>query len=258
MKQQQGREHAAGFPQPRDAEPGRKPTDPEPLDNPVFSALSTTHAALAQRQGRALRYPADVSPFMALPSRPDGDDWLNLALLARGDDVVFFAPPEHVPHHWEKVFELEGMQMVEDGIGPADDEGIVTLGPDDVPEMLDLAARTKPGPFLLGTPRLGTYLGIRAEGALVAMAGERFRFPGGAEISAVCTSEDWRGRGLAARLIRALSARIRERGDLPFLHVVAANRGAIRLYERLGFVARTDTTVVGLRYSGNKLLPQPL
>lgn len=166
------------LPQPRDAEPGRKPTDPEPLDNPVFSALSTTHAALAQRQGRALRYPADVSPFMALPSRPDGDDWLNLALLARGDDVVFFAPPEHVPHHWEKVFELEGMQMVEDGIGPADDEGIVTLGPDDVPEMLDLAARTKPGPFLLGTPRLGTYLGIRAEGALVAMAGERFRFPG--------------------------------------------------------------------------------
>ncbi|MDQ0779034.1 ribosomal protein S18 acetylase RimI-like enzyme [Streptomyces aurantiacus] len=250
MKQQR-RDDVAGSPQPRDAELGRKPAAPEPLDNPVFSALSTEHAAIAQRQGRALRYPAEVSPFMALPSRPHGDDWPNLALLARGDDVVFFAPPEHIPHHWEKVYELKGLQMVDAGVGPADDQGIVTLGPDDVPEMLDLATRTKPGPFLPGTAMLGTYLGIREGGELVAMAGERFRFPGGTEISAVCTSEDWRGRGLAARLIRILSARIRERGDLPFLHVVTANRGAVRLYETLGFATRTDTTVVGLRYGGN-------
>lgn len=83
------------------------------------------------------------------------------------------------------------------------------------------------------------------------MAGERFRFPGGTEISAVCTSEERRGRGLAARLIRVLSAKIWERGDPPFLHVVAANRGAIRLYEALGFAMRADTTVVGLRHRGN-------
>lgn len=51
--------------------------------------------------------------------------------------------------------------MVDAGVGPADDEGIVTLGPDDVPEMLDLATRAKPGPFLPGTVTLGTYLGIR-------------------------------------------------------------------------------------------------
>lgn len=258
MEQQREREDVAGTPRPQDTGPSREPADREPLDNPVFAALSTAHAAVARRNGRALRYPADVSPFMALPSRPDGDDWLNLALLARGDDVVFFAPPEHIPDHWEKVFELAGLQMVDAGVSLADDEGIVTLGPDDAPEMLDLAARTKPGPFLPGTPKLGTYLGIRAEGALVAMAGERFRFPGGAEISAVCTSEDWRSRGLAARLIRVLSARIRERGDLPFLHVVAANRGAIRLYERLGFATRTDTTVVGLRCTGNAPAWRPL
>lgn len=254
MDQQQApREGVTGFPRVRDAEPGRKPAVPEPLDNPVFSALSTAHAAIAQRHGRALRYPADVSPFMALPSQPDGDDWRNLALLTRGGNVTFFAPPEHIPDDWEKVFELEGLQMVDAGVGPAHDEGIVTLGRDDVPEMLDLAARTKPGPFLPGTVTLGTYLGIRAEGALVAMAGERFRFPGGTEISAVCTAEEWRGRGLAARLIKVLSASIRERGDVPFLHVVAANRGAIRLYEALGFATRTDTTVVGLRYRGNTL-----
>ncbi|MET7297216.1 GNAT family N-acetyltransferase [Streptomyces griseoloalbus] len=254
MRQQQfPREGAAGLPGPRNAEPGWKPAAPEPLDNPVFSALSTAHAGIAQRHGRALRYPADVSPFMALPSQPDGDDWRNLALLAAGGDVTFFAPPEHIPDDWEKVLELEGMQMVDAGVGPADDADVVTLGPQDVPEMLDLAARTRPGPFLPGTITLGTYLGIREDGALVAMAGERFRFPGGTEISAVCTSEQWRGRGLAARLIRVLSARIREHGDLPFLHVVAANRGAIRLYEELGFATRTDTTVVGLRYRGNTL-----
>ncbi|GAB7003701.1 hypothetical protein JCM18899A_11720 [Nocardioides sp. AN3] len=66
--------------------------------------------------------------------------------------------------------------------------------------MLALVERNKPGQFLPGTPQMGTYLGIRHEGRLVAMAGERLHPPGWTEISAVCTDADFRGRGLAGRL----------------------------------------------------------
>jgi predicted GNAT family acetyltransferase len=115
---------------------------------------------------------------------------------------------------------------------------VVRLGPADVPEMLALADRTKPGPFLPRTIEMGTYLGIRQGGALVAMAGERMHPPGWTEISAVCTDEAWRSHGFASRLIRALAAGIRARGETPFLHVVAANTNAIKLYEALGFRLR--------------------
>ncbi|MEU6038672.1 GNAT family N-acetyltransferase [Actinomadura sp. NPDC047616] len=124
---------------------------------------------------------------------------------------------------------------------------VVELGAGDVPEMLELTARTRPGPFWPRTRELGTYLGVRENGTLVAMAGERLRPPGWAEISAVCTAPEARGRGHAARLVRALVARITSRNERPFLHVAAANTDAIALYERLGFVVRKRVTFRGFR-----------
>ena len=111
----------------------------------------------------------------------------------------------------------------------------VRLGADDVPDMLALVARTRPGPFLPRTVELGTYLGIRREGRLIAMAGERLHPPGWTEISAVCTDAAFRGQGLGSRLVRAVALGIRERGETPFLHTAATNTAAIRLYESLGF-----------------------
>nr|WP_211370656.1 GNAT family N-acetyltransferase [Nonomuraea turkmeniaca] len=94
---------------------------------------------------------------------------------------------------------------------------------------------------------LGTYLGVRDNGTLVAMAGERLRPPGWTEISAVCTAPEARGRGHAARLVNALIARIAARNERPFLHVAEANTGAIALYERLGFETRKHVTFRGFR-----------
>lgn len=79
------------------------------------------------------------------------------------------------------------------------------------------------------------------------MAGERLRVPGWTEISAVCTDPDHRGRGLATRLVRAVAAGIRERGDTPFLHAAASNARAIALYESLGFTLRRRTTILQVR-----------
>jgi predicted GNAT family acetyltransferase len=99
------------------------------------------------------------------------------------------------------------------------------------------------------TIELGAYLGIRRNGVLVAMAGERFHLDGWIEISAVCTRPDHRGQGLASQLIETLAAGIQSRSQRVFLHVLNTNTGAIRLYEQLGFRVRQSATltVVALR-----------
>jgi ribosomal protein S18 acetylase RimI-like enzyme len=212
-----------------------------PLDNPVLESLTGTHARLALVQGRAARYPADVSPFCGLPGEPGADDWADAArLVAPAEMVLFPGVGAAPPPDWEVLGLGEGVQMVADGLEARPDGEAVTLGPADVPDMLRLVERTKPGPFLPRTIELGVYLGIRRDGELVAMAGERLRPPGWAEISAVCTDPAWRGHGFASRLTRAVAARVVARGDTPFLHAIATNVTAIRLYKELGFTHRRD------------------
>ncbi|MGW0629271.1 GNAT family N-acetyltransferase [Streptomyces sp. NPDC002758] len=225
------------------------PTDaPHILDNPAFASLTGPHARFAERRGRVLRYPVDVSPWLALPDEPDGDDWADLAALAGpGAEVPLAGFRGRVPDGWEITFQMEGVQLVDDGLAAAPDAEAVRLGADDVPEMLDLVERTRPGPFLPRTIELGTYLGIRRDGALVAMAGERLHPPGWTEISAVCTDPAFRGEGLATRLILAVAHGIRERGETPFLHTGAGNTNAIRLYESLGFRLRRRTAFLAAR-----------
>ena len=218
------------------------------LDNPARAALTGPHAHFAERRGRLLRYPVDVTPWLALPDEPDADDWADLAALAGpGAEVPLLGFRGEVPAGWEITFRIEGVQFVDDGLVTAPDPEAVLLGPADVPEMLDLVARTQPGPFLPRTIELGTYLGIRRGGALIAMAGERLHPPGWTEISAVCTDTAFRGEGLATRLILAVAHGIRERGETPFLHTGAGNTHAIRLYESLGFRLRRSTVFGGAR-----------
>ncbi|MFG2602380.1 GNAT family N-acetyltransferase [Streptomyces sp. NPDC048514] len=218
------------------------------LDNPARASLTGPHARFAERRGRVLRYQPDVSPWLALPDGPDVQDWADLAALAGpGAEVPLPGFRGEVPADWEITFRMEGVQLVDDGLAAAPEAEAVRLGPADVPEMLDLVARTRPGPFLQRTVELGTYLGVRRDGALIAMAGERLHPPGWTEISAVCTDPAFRGEGLAGRLILAVAHGIRERGETPFLHTSAKNTGAIRLYESLGFRLRRRTAFLAAR-----------
>lgn len=219
-----------------------------PLANPVLAALTGPHRAFADVRGRAARYQPDVTPFAGLPLDPTPEDWADLAAVSgAGGSAVLAGPRREAPVGWETGMDLPGVQMTGDALEVAPDPEAVRLGPADVAEMLDLVARTKPGPFLPRTIQLGTYLGIRRDGALVAMAGERMRVPGGTEISAVCTDPAARGQGLAARLVRAVGAVIRGRGELPFLHAAATNTTAIRLYEHLGFTVSRELEFIGYR-----------
>ncbi len=219
-----------------------------PLDNPARAALLGPQAHLAQRCGAALRYPADISPFVALPDEPGPDAWDDLARLAGPAGVVSTAGvAADPPPGWTVLTRIDGVQLVADRVAAAPDADAVRLGRADVPEMLNLAARTRPGPFRPRTIEFGGYLGIRRGGVLAAMAGQRLRPQGWTEISAVCTAPEFRGQGLATRLTLAVTAAIRDRGDNSFLHVSAENLSAIRLYEALGFGLRRQAAFVVVR-----------
>ena len=124
---------------------------------------------------------------------------------------------------------------------------ITELTPADVPAMLHLVELTKPGPFSAGAIELGSYLGIRYAGKLIAMAGERMRFDGFTEISAVCTHPGYRGCGYASSLVRALVRQINTRGETPFLHLYSDNTIAAALYTKLGFALQRRLIVTVLR-----------
>lgn len=229
---------------PRDIQVGILPSDEALLDNPAYASLCGAHARLAQVRGRARRYPADVAPFLALPSSPSAQDWRDAAgLLAPGTYAAGLYGGGELPDGWLAVQAFALVQMIEDRVTGVDCAEAIALSTDDVPEMLELVAQTEPGPFLRRTIELGDYLGIRRDGILVAMAGERFRPDGWTEISAVCTRPNYRGHGLASRLMSALIAGIQRRSERVFLHVMSTNTGAIRLYEQLGFRVRQAATL---------------
>ncbi|MCW6010052.1 GNAT family N-acetyltransferase [Micromonospora sp. CPCC 205371] len=218
------------------------------LDHAPWAALTGAHAHLAERHGAAARYHPDVAPFATLSPGSGARGWADLAeLVGPGVEVAVAGVDAAPPDGWTVVWSIDGVQMVGTALASAHDRDAVRLTAADVPDMLDLVARAEPGPFRERTIELGGYLGVHRDGALIAMAGERVRPPGWSEISAVCTDPGHRGQGHATRLIRAVAAGIRDRGEVPFLHAAASNTSAIRLYEALGFALRRKTRFYLLR-----------
>jgi len=222
----------------------------ESLDNPIWLALTTEHRLLARSHGLARRYPPDVSPLVAL-LHPTNAAFADLQrLVSPGEQVALFtASPLDVPGDWQVDRSRWIEQMICEASLAPPRVAPLPLGTADVPEMLELTAATEPGPFLPQTIQLGSYFGIRAnDGRLVAMAGERLRSTAFAEISAVCTHPEFRGRGYARELTTFLAAQIQAAGKTPFLHVKSEN-GAKIVYQQIGFRLRAAIylTVISLR-----------
>jgi ribosomal protein S18 acetylase RimI-like enzyme len=217
-----------------------------PLDNPIWQALTTSLARFAKTGQSARRFPNDVTTLGGFPE-PAQECYDSLATIL--DDVkatgVFYDSPPQPPAGWTILGGAPLFQMIYKNGGrlgaspsrhPAQE--FIELTEADAPEMLALAQLTKPGPFGLRTRELGTYLGIRENGRLIAMAGERLRVPGFTEVSAVCTHPEHLGHGYATALMDELAHRIQGRGEVPFLHVREDNTRAIALYEHLGYQKR--------------------
>ena len=240
-----------------------------PLDRPIWYALAGRQAGFAVGAGLARRFQAKVSPFIACAN--DSPEALGAVapLLSPGETMLFLQRgPVPVPPGMRIVEQGLGVQMVAESYvmseppdGPFDfaQESIVALGEADAGEMLALATLTQPGPYRARTHELSQFWGVKDEaGRLLAMAGERLKLPGMSEVSGVCTHPDARGRGLAGLLSRHVASEIVRRGEVPFLHAYAANLGAIRLYQGLGFrvVAEVEGVVVSLSLGRGREQPQ--
>lgn len=220
-----------------------------PLDQTVWSALTGAQAGLAIVYGKARRFDPAYGVFAALD---DGTDQALAdlgELVARHGDVAFLGDPPASAPGISVASQNLGVQMVAEAAVPAraPRHAVVDLTEADAPAMFDLARLTEPGPFFEKTHLLGDFVGVKEDGRLIAMAGERMRPHGFTEVSAICTHPDCRGRGLAGELAWIVMERIFARGETPFLHAYAHNKGAISVYERLGFTLRREVLMTRLR-----------
>jgi predicted GNAT family acetyltransferase len=211
------------------------------LDHAIWHALNTNHAHFAISTGLATRYDPDVCLFTDV-AELSAAALRDLAAIIAPGEIAIVGSDELPPgtEGWTVQAHVSVPQMMSQQ-PPAEietSESVLDLTAEDVPDMLELVRVTEPGPFLPRTIEMGHYIGIRQEGRLIAMAGERLYPPGYREISAVCTHPDYQRKGYAQLLVTRLVRENWARGDVPFLHISADNTRAQRLYERLHFRVR--------------------
>lgn len=212
------------------------------LDRPVWSALETSHAHLAEGGRAARRYPPSIVPFAASADHAPESLEALASLPSAGESMALVeAGPIAIPPGLTVVLEAPVVQMIaERPHERITDPRIQPLTELDAADMLALATLTKPGPFTLRAQNLGTFWGIKIAGRLVAMAGQRLRQTGFTELSGLCTHPDFQGRGFGTLLFRFVAGEIASKGETAYLHAYAANTPAISLYETLGFTLRSE------------------
>jgi predicted GNAT family acetyltransferase len=217
----------------------------EQLDRPVWNALTTRWAALAEGDARAWRLDRGYGVFGAAADRSSDSLAALAALIPDGGELWLVERDDWPAPPGTRIDRrAECVQMVCEKLPPAGVAAfpVVALGEGDASAMYDLAMLTKPGPYAAHTNRLGDFIGVMQDDRLIAMAGERMKMPGLSEVSGVCTHPDHRGRGYAGALMRVVAERMLARGETPCLHAYASNAGAIALYESLGFRLRATVT----------------
>ena len=220
------------------------------LDNPIWSSLVTSHSQFSTGGDLAKRYPAEIGPFIGVPEISSAAFAELGKLIQPGERWYLVGLEEPFPtglavEHHEPITQMVAAERA--AVKDIDCE-VQVLSQADIADMLELVELTFPGYFRPQTYRLGTYLGIRDRGKLVAMAGERMAMTGFREVSAVCTHPDYRGRGYANHLMARLVNNMFDEGVTPFLHVDIDNAKAKRVYGKLGFVERRDLPLKAVSY----------
>jgi ribosomal protein S18 acetylase RimI-like enzyme len=216
------------------------------LDNPAWHALSSGNKDLANGNETAKYFAREVSPFVGI-NEPTISNFNKLyETIPFAGSFGFISPVEiEFPLPWKVVKCMRVLQMTFEGplTQTIDEKGIVPLNETHIPQMLDLTKLTNPGPFNDRTIDFGHYRGIFDGDRLVAMAGQRMHPYNYAEISAVCTHSDHLGKGYARKLLLNQVERIKAASETPFLHVLADNTRAIKVYHDLGFKTRKEISI---------------
>lgn len=220
------------------------------LDNPIWNALQSAHKEFSIGTSEIKKYTSDILPFMGL-NTPDENLLQDiLPFMEAGEEIFIGGNLPTIPANWSIQARVNCLQMVcekPSKIKRSGEAQIVKMVESDYEEMVALINQVLPGYFKSRTPQLGTYYGIKINGKLIAVSGERFKMEGFYELSAICTHPDFSGNGYAQQLMLKVSGEIFEQGMIPFLHVEESNKRAIRLYEYVGFKKRRDFSFLKLK-----------
>lgn len=208
------------------------------LDNPVWHSLNEIHQSFAIGNDEIKFYQPQVCPFGGINSKhPDLISFFKTHPELNSFFIIGDKPTETPDLTIEK--ELICLQMIcSFPIKIQFTENIIQLKECDKKQLIDLVNLVQPGYFKEGTLLMGDYYGIYNNKQLVAVAGERMKMDGFTEISAVVTHADFTGKGFARQLVAQTANKNFEHNTVPYLHVAETNTGAVRLYEKLGFIIR--------------------
>jgi predicted GNAT family acetyltransferase len=209
----------------------------------VWEALSSRQIHFNNGNEVLKYFPAEVAPFIGMKNWDSNDlHQLEKQVPANRSFSMLMAKRVELPPEFKTIFTLPLYQMYCPVCKPSakTDLTIRELTMSDVPQMLALTEKTKPGPFYAKTILFGNYMGLFIGDELAAMTGERLKVNGYTEVSAICTNPDHLGKGYASYLISHACERIVAGGYTPFLHVRTDNLRAIEVYKRSGFEIRTD------------------
>lgn len=226
----------------------------EVLNNPIYHALRSGNRHLAFGAEPILFFDPEVSPFVGFDALSDANFNQLYTMVPEGRRLCFTAGTGvKLPRGWEILHCIPGIQMLCTGSSPEIKitETLIPLTREQVPQMVELARLTKPGPFDNRTIEFGFYEGIFEGARLAAMTGQRLQVHQYAEISAVCTHPDFLGRGYARQLIYSQICRMKTAGQIPFLHVRDDNERAIAIYKNLGFTTRIPISFYFIKKASN-------
>jgi len=221
------------------------------LDNPIWEALRSRHRDIALARGDVARYPAQVAPFLGVPSEGVDVGEALMELVEPDETTLLLGHMPDVPAGFEAeklaMLAMLAQMVCLHPVEAVDGPEIIELGEAHRDDVLALTALVYPHYFRPHTMQLGRYFGIYQEGRLAAIIGERMGMDDWQEISAVCTHPDFLGRGYARQLLAMLGNDTLARGRTPYLHVAHENARAKELYLRSGYEVRRDIPFFSLR-----------
>ena len=208
------------------------------LDNPVWHSLNEVHKKYSLTFNNMKCYQVDYCPFGGYENNnlvsKYIDEYANLI-----DNFFIVGEKPGYSQSLSLKKELVCLQMVLDHkIDIEIQEEIVHLNDAYDKELSDLVNLVQPGYFKSKTILLGDYYGIFKNGLLVSVTGERMKMNDFSEVSAVVTHPGHIGKGYARQLIAHTINKISDENKVPYLHVAETNTGAIKLYDKLGFITR--------------------
>ena len=214
------------------------------LDNMIWNAITTGNNDIAVISGDVGCYFPDIAPFAGMREFNEANLKKLYEFIPANRSVAISSlhKMEHDENKWKLIQPMDVTQMIYevpvDTFTTKNSPLIVPLSDEHIPQMLELTALTKPGPFLQQTMRFKNYFGIFIEDKLAAMTGQRMHPEPYLEVSAVCTHPDFRGKGYAKALMLHVMKIILDNSFIPFLHVLSDNTNAIELYKTIGFRTR--------------------